>query len=119
MKKYEHFREEGWRLAWRDHPFFQGDSPVAKVVSPFSKRTVLADNGGSPVPKEVVFSHVVKSDWLEERLNHTIRYTRKWNDYNIYQTSSLQLYLDEIKSGGYKFGLISGQEMALLMPSKK
>lgn len=118
MEKYEFMRENGWKLVWKDHPFFEGNPPVAKMHSRFVKRTRLDDNGGSPVPKEVEYKHKVSADWLKLRLNHVIRYTRNWNDYNIYQTCALQMYLNEIESGGYSGGILSGQEMALLMPKK-
>lgn len=118
MEKYENFRENGWKLAWKDHPFFEGDSPVAKVHSRFLKRTRLDDNGGSPVPKAIEFIHKVSASWLKLRLDHVIRYTRSWNEYNIYQMSALQMYLNEIEQGGYSSGILSNQEMALLSPKK-
>ena len=119
MDKYENFRENGWKLAWKDHPFFQGDSPVAKVHSPFVKRTRIDDNGGSAVPKEVEWSYEVTLGWLEERLTYVYRYNKNWNDYTVYQTVAVQEYVKQIKNGGFKGGIISSAEYALLMPNKK
>ena len=116
MDKYEYLRENGWKLAWKDHPFYEGDSPISNMHSRFVKRTRLDDNGGSPVPKEVEYKHKVTLDWLKLRLNHVVSRTRKWNDYKVYQLSALQLYLNEIEQGGYSSGILSNQEMALLMP---
>ena len=118
MDKYEFRRENGWKLAWEDHPLFNGSPPKSNMHSRFLKRTRLDDNGGSPIPKEIEFIHKVSASWLKLRLDHVIRYTRNWNEYNIYQMGALQMYLNEIEQGGYNGGILSNQEMALLSPKK-
>ncbi len=117
MQKYETFREEGWKC-YNNEPCFEGDAPPAKVISYFVKRTRLDDNGGSDVPKEIAFSHKCNVDWIEDRLNHVIRYGKKSNDYTTYILAGLQLYVDEIRKGGYTAGILSGQEMGMLIPKK-
>lgn len=118
MQKYEDFRENGWSCYFND-PFFDGDAPKAKVISRFVKRTRVDDNGGVDVPKEVSFTHKKDIDWIEERLNHVIRYGKKDNDYMIYTLAGLQLYVDEIRKGGYTAGILSNQELGILIPKKK
>lgn len=114
MKQYEYFRENGWKSYFND-PFFEGDAPTAKVISYFTK----GDRYKDAVPiKEVEYDLIVEATWFKERLNHTIKYKRKWNDYDIYQLSALQEYLNQIECGNYKKALLSRGEFASIAGKK-
>lgn len=113
---YEKFREEGWKCYHNDPAFPYDDTPNAKVISYFTK-TVRAEE--VDVRKAVVYKHKVNVDWLDKRLKHVMRYTKEWNAYNTYQCISLLNYLNEIKNGGYSAGILSDQEIAMLMPKDK
>lgn len=119
MNRYENFRENGWK-SFNDDPIFQGDAPTAKVISYFVKRTRIDDNGGSDPPKEYDYDIVMSTEWLKERLDKTIQYTRKWNPSREYDLIVLQDYIyNQLIKGGYKKGLISKKEFAILSPNKK
>ena len=121
MTQYEQRRENLWREAYaRDPAFPHGDSPIASVVSFFCKR-----REGDPIvditkytPKVVDYEIVVDIDYLRVRLNHTIKYKKKWNDYTIYTLGALQEYLDMCDRGGYKKGIISKAEFASIAVKK-
>lgn len=119
MNKYESFRENGWKC-YNDAPCFEGDAPVAKVLSYFVKRTRIEDNGGVDPPKEYDYDIVKDTAWLKERLDKTIQYTRKWHPQREYNLIVLQDYIyNQLIGGGYKKGLISKKEFAILSPNKK
>ena len=125
MSRYETVRDDGWKLLWKDdRAFSQGEAPIAKpVISFFCKRKegdpVVNINNTTPLTNNVEYDKVVDLDWVEERLNKTIQYKKKWNDYNIYQLAALQEYVDFAKNGGYSKIIISKQEMAAILPNKK
>lgn len=127
MEKYEHIREEGWKLLWKnDRAFEHGEAPTAKVISFFCKRKhgeveVCLNKDLRPVDPyaKIHFDKMCEVSWLENRLNHVLRYTKSWNDYNIYQCGVLQEYLKQCTDGGYTKCILSNQEMAMLLPKKK
>lgn len=118
IKSYENFRENGWRSYHNDPAFVDEQPPNAKVISYFIK-----NNGQEvvdiPEPKQVEYTYEVSSVWLEDNLSRVLSYTKKWNDYKIYQCVALSNYLEQIKNGGYKKGIISRQEYAMLSPNKR
>lgn len=119
MKKYEDFRENGWK-SYLNEPCFKEDAPYAKVVSYFVKRTRLEDNGGVDPPKEQEYTIEVETKWLKERLDKTFQYTRKWNSSKEYDLIVLSDYIEnQLIKGRYRKGLISKKEFAILSPKKK
>lgn len=119
MKKYEEYREEGYKSYFND-PFFEGDAPCARVISFFQKRSNLSCNGGIDPPKEQDYCIEKSTQWLKERLDKTYQYTRKWTPHKEYCLIVLTDYIEnQLIKGGYKKGLISGKEYAILTPNKK
>lgn len=118
LRKYEDFRENGWKSYFNDVSFPDGDSPIAKVISYFQKRVREDDNGGSYPEREVVYDLMVNADWLVYRFNHTMKYKRNWKDSDIYKFAALQMYVNEVVNGGYKKALITRTEFAMIAEKK-
>lgn len=124
MKRYEHVREEGWKLLYRDDPAFErGEAPTADVISYFVKRAAHEPEvsiKSTFIEKVFDYDRNVDVSWLKERLNKTLRYKRTWyGDKDIYNFVVLQNYLDQCEQGGYTRCIISSKEMAMLLPKQK
>jgi hypothetical protein len=121
MAQYEERRENLWKEAYKNDPaFYHGESPAASVISFFCKR-----RESDPIvditkctPKVVDYEIVVDIEYLRARLNHTIKYKKKWNDHTIYTLGALQEYLDMCDAGNYKKGIISKTEFASIAGKK-
>jgi hypothetical protein len=121
MAQYEQRRSHLWKEAYKNDPAFpQGESPAAKVISFFCKK-----GHGDPIvditkctPKIVDYEIVVDIEYLRDRLDHTIKYKKKWNNHTIYTLGALQEYLDMCDRGGYKKCLISKTEFASIAGKK-
>lgn len=117
---YENFRENGWKCYHNDPAFSPDDTPNARVISFFikggdwEKGDLLVSN-----PPTQEYTYEVTPDWLRTNLNRVLSYTKKWNDYKLYQCIALQNYLDQLENGGYRKGILSKQEYAMLAPKKK
>lgn len=126
MISYENRRDQLWKDAYKNAIEFEhGDSPKANVVSFFCKRKEndpeINLKGGlqSENPYDsITFDRLNDVSFLEERLNHVLRYTKKWNNYNTYLCIALQEYLKQCKDGGFSKCILSVQELALLLPKK-
>lgn len=122
MKGYESRRENLWKDAYKNDPAFsQEESPIASVINFFCKR-----REGDPevdlsksTPKEINYEIVIDTEYLRVRLDHTIRYKKKWNDHTIYTLGALQEYLDMCMIGGYKKCIISKLEFASIAENKR
>lgn len=56
---------------------------------------------------------------VRERLEHTIRYKKKWNNYNTYVLAALSQYVDYCEQGGYTKCILSKTEFANIAAKKK
>ena len=113
MVQYESVRENGWRLLYKNDPAFEyNDIPVAKVISFFLKRRSNEAEVDLTKQTKILVDFEIKFDvsWLHHHLDHTIKYKRKWNDYNLALLGNLQHYLNQCVDGGYKKCILSKQE---------
>lgn len=123
MEQYEERRKTLYKTAFSTDPVFEyGNYPFSsKVISFFSKR-----RSDDPVidvtkctPKVVNYEILVDTEYLRDRLNHTIKFKKKWTEYTIYTLSALQEYLDMCDAGGYKKCILSKAEFATIADNKR
>jgi len=125
MKRYENFRENGKRCYFAD-PIFEGNAPVAKVISYFVKKSSSKTQQETPSEDKTVkvddytYNQKCCLKWARERLKKTLQYKRKWyGDQDIYKFVALQNYLDQCEAGGYSKCLLSWQEVYMIKEKKK
>ena len=122
MKDYDNRAEVGWRTFYGDDPAFEhGQSPAAKVVSFFCKRR--ANESEVDITKQTIksvdFDIVCDVEYIAYHLDHKLKHTRKWNDYNLALLGNLQHYLNQCVDGGYGKMILSKQEWMAIKPKKK
>ncbi|ATN93540.1 hypothetical protein [Pseudoalteromonas phage J2-1_QLiu-2017] len=118
---------ENGKYFFADDPVFEpNDYPFPKMVSFFVKQNgkpviVNRDVNGNIIYPDTSpdFTIQVGVDWFEENLKRTIRYKKKWTEYDKDQLGNLLLYLEQIKSNGFRAGILSKQEFAAIAPKKK
>lgn len=122
MEKYRLIEEEGWRLLYKDCPEFPaGETPVAKVISFFTKSSPKKKDEvvETRPPPDINYDKVRYVKDVDDALTKALNRKKKfYGDQDLYKYIALQDYVNQCKRGGYDKCILSWQEISMITPKK-